>query len=119
MLNVVDDVKWECLAAVPDVSISRRLVVRELTELIAQWGKPGMIVSDNGACVHLQCRAGMYGQICGVALHRARKAGAEWLCRDAGFRPIRYQRSHAGRAAQRDSVQEDGSCLRRNRRLDG
>ena len=48
MLNVVDDVTRECLAAVPDTSISGRRVVRELTELIAQRGKPGMIVSDNG-----------------------------------------------------------------------
>ena len=48
MLNVVDDVTRECLAAVPDTSISGRRVVRELIELIAQRGKPGMIVSDNG-----------------------------------------------------------------------
>ena len=38
-LNVVDDVTRECLAAVPDTSISNRRVVRELTELIAQRGK--------------------------------------------------------------------------------
>tara|TARA_B100001179_G_scaffold10847_1_gene7034 strand:+ start:332 stop:1147 length:816 start_codon:yes stop_codon:yes gene_type:complete len=48
VLNVVDDVTRECLAAVPNTSISGRRVVRELTELIAQRGKPGMIVSDNG-----------------------------------------------------------------------
>jgi len=47
VLNVVDDVTRECLAAVPDTSISGRRVVRELTELIAQRGKPRMIVSDN------------------------------------------------------------------------
>ena len=47
MLNVVDDVTNECLAAVPDTSISGHRVVRELTQLIAQRGKPGMIVSDN------------------------------------------------------------------------
>src|SRR5690606_15893168 len=45
--NVVDDVTRECLAAVPDTSISGRRVVRELTELIAKRGKPGMIVRDN------------------------------------------------------------------------
>jgi putative transposase len=33
---------------VPETSISGKRVVRELTELIAQRGKPGMIVSDNG-----------------------------------------------------------------------
>ncbi len=32
----------------PDTSISGHRVVRELTHLIAQRGKPGMIVSDNG-----------------------------------------------------------------------
>ncbi len=49
MLNVVDNVTQECLAAVPDTSISGHRVVRELTQLIAQRGKPGMIVSDNGS----------------------------------------------------------------------
>ncbi len=48
VLNVVDDVTRECLAAVPDTSISGRRVVRELTELIERHGKPGMIVSENG-----------------------------------------------------------------------
>ncbi|MFC0147434.1 MULTISPECIES: IS3 family transposase [Sphingobium] len=48
VLNVVDDVTRECLAAVPDTSISGRRVVRELTALIEQRGKPSMIVSDNG-----------------------------------------------------------------------
>jgi putative transposase len=47
-LNIVDDVTRECLAAVSDTSISGKRVVRELTKLIAQRGKPGMIVSDNG-----------------------------------------------------------------------
>jgi len=48
VLNVVDDVTRECLAAVPDTSISGKRVVRELTDLISRRGKPGMIVSDNG-----------------------------------------------------------------------
>ena len=48
ILNVVDDVTRECLAAIPDTSISGRRVARELTELIARRGKPGMIVSDHG-----------------------------------------------------------------------
>jgi len=48
ILNIVDDVTRECLAAVPDTSISGKRVVRELTELIARRGRPGMIVSDNG-----------------------------------------------------------------------
>jgi putative transposase len=48
VLNIVDDVTRECLAAIPDTSISGKRVVRELTDLIARRGKPGMIVSDNG-----------------------------------------------------------------------
>jgi transposase InsO family protein len=48
VLNIVDDVTRECLRAVPDTSISGLRVVRELTDLIAERGKPGMIVSDNG-----------------------------------------------------------------------
>jgi transposase InsO family protein len=48
ILNIVDDVTRECLAAVPDTSISGRRVARELTDLIARRGRPGMIVSDNG-----------------------------------------------------------------------
>lgn len=49
MLNVVDDVTRECLAAVVDTSISGKRVVRELTDLVAWRGKPRMIVSDNGS----------------------------------------------------------------------
>lgn len=48
VLNVVDDVTRECLAAVPDTSISGKRVVRELADLVAVHGKPTTIVSDNG-----------------------------------------------------------------------
>ncbi len=48
ILNIVDEVTRECLAAIPDTSISGRRVARELTALIERRGKPGMIVSDNG-----------------------------------------------------------------------
>ena len=48
ILNIVDDVTRECLAAIPDTSISGRRVARELTALIEHRGKPGMIVSDHG-----------------------------------------------------------------------
>jgi putative transposase len=48
ILNVVDDVTRECLAAIPDTSISGPRVARELTALIKRRGKPDMIVSDNG-----------------------------------------------------------------------
>jgi putative transposase len=48
VLNIVDDVTRECLAAIPDTSISGRRVARELTELTGRRGKPDMIVSDHG-----------------------------------------------------------------------
>ena len=48
VLNITDDVTHECLAAVPDTSISGHRVARELTAIIERRGKPGMIVSDNG-----------------------------------------------------------------------
>ena len=48
ILNVVDDVTRECLAAIPDTSISGKRVARELTALVTHRGRPSMIVSDNG-----------------------------------------------------------------------
>jgi transposase InsO family protein len=48
ILNIVDDVTRECLAAIPDTSISGKRVARELTRLVGARGKPKMIVSDNG-----------------------------------------------------------------------
>jgi len=48
ILNIVDDVTRECLAAIPDTSISDKRVARELTALIDARGKPQMVVSDNG-----------------------------------------------------------------------
>ncbi len=48
ILNVVDDVTKECLAAIPDTSISGRRVARELSDLIRRRGKPDLIVSDHG-----------------------------------------------------------------------
>ncbi|MGA9207917.1 MAG: IS3 family transposase [Terriglobales bacterium] len=48
ILNIVDEVTRECLAAIPDISISGKRVARELTMLVAWRGKPRMIVSDNG-----------------------------------------------------------------------
>jgi transposase InsO family protein len=48
ILNIVDDVTRECLAAIPDTSISGKRVARELTAIIERRGKPRMIVSDHG-----------------------------------------------------------------------
>lgn len=49
VLTVIDDVTKECLAAIPETSITGMRVVREMTALIARRGKPEAIVSDNGA----------------------------------------------------------------------
>jgi putative transposase len=59
ILNVVDDVTRECLAAIPDTSISGRRVARELTTLVARRGRPGMIVSDNVLGREHQAAAGL------------------------------------------------------------
>jgi putative transposase len=48
LLNVLDDFNSECLAVVPDFSLSGLRVIRELEAIIAIRGKPAMIVSDNG-----------------------------------------------------------------------
>lgn len=47
VLNLVDDVTKECLAAIADVSLSGRRVIREMDQVIAARGRPAMIVSDN------------------------------------------------------------------------
>lgn len=59
VLNIADDVTRECLAAIPDTSISGVRVARELTALIDRRGRPEMIVSD-----HVLCREarGKFGQ---------------------------------------------------------
>ena len=48
VLNVIDDVTKECLAAIPDTSIPGKRVVREMRAVIERRGRPGVIVSDNG-----------------------------------------------------------------------
>ena len=48
VLNIVDYVTRECLAAVTDTSISGKRVARELADLVVHRGKPTTIVSDNG-----------------------------------------------------------------------
>ena len=44
----VDDCTHECLALVPDTSISGIRVARELGRLMVAYGEPKTIVSDNG-----------------------------------------------------------------------
>ena len=43
ILNVVDDVTHECMAAIPDTSISGHRVARELTALLERRGRPGVM----------------------------------------------------------------------------
>ena len=49
ILTIVDDCTRECLALVADTSLSGLRVARELGRLIAERGRPKMIVSDNGS----------------------------------------------------------------------
>ncbi len=48
VLAVVNDYSRECLALVPDTSISGARLVREVEAIIAKQGMPTTIVSDNG-----------------------------------------------------------------------
>lgn len=48
ILAIVDDFTRECLALVPDTSISGARVARELDAVIALRGRPRFVVSDNG-----------------------------------------------------------------------
>ena len=48
ILAVVDDRTRECLALIPDTSLSGLRVARELDAIIALRGRPKSIVSDNG-----------------------------------------------------------------------
>lgn len=73
----MDDVTRECLAAIPDTSISGRRVARELTILIGRRGKPAMIVSDNGTEFTSNAIRRGKRSSCRMALHRAGQADAE------------------------------------------
>ena len=48
VLNVIDNVTKECLAAIADTSLTGKRVVREMKAIIERRGRPGVIVSDNG-----------------------------------------------------------------------
>lgn len=49
ILAVIDDCTRECLALVADTSLSGLRVARELDQLIAERGRPKIIVSDNAS----------------------------------------------------------------------
>ena len=48
VLSIVDDRTRECLALEPDTSLPGSRVVQILSELVAERGRPTVIVSDNG-----------------------------------------------------------------------
>jgi len=48
ILGVIDDYTRECLGLIADTSLSGARVARELDDLIARYGRPQTIVSDNG-----------------------------------------------------------------------
>lgn len=48
VLSIVDDRTRECLALEPDISFPGRQVVQVLSALVAERGRPTVIVSDNG-----------------------------------------------------------------------
>ena len=49
ILTIVDDCTRECLGLVADTSLCGLRVARELDRLMAERGRPAMIVSDNGS----------------------------------------------------------------------
>jgi putative transposase len=80
VLNIVDDVTRECLRAVPDTSISGRRVVRELSDLIEERGRPGMIVSDNGTELTSNAVLAWCGEV-GVEWHYIARACQKFCAR--------------------------------------
>ena len=111
VVNVVDDVTRECLAAIADTSISGVRVARELTALIARHGRPGKIVSDNGTEFTSNAVLTWTGAFA-IDWHYIApgKTDAKRVCRE-------FQRSHAGRVTEREFVLWLGSRSRRDRGL--
>jgi putative transposase len=127
ILVEVDDCKRECLALVADSSVSGVWVARELDRLLAQYGKPRMIVSDwNRTHLELPSCSGRTKVVWHyIALGKqAQNAIAEWfigrLCDELPMR--RYSaRFRVGRMSSTTSAMQrrpaaprstDGSALR-------
>jgi putative transposase len=97
ILNVIDDVTKECLAAVADTSISGKRAARELAALVARRGRHARLGEREP---HR------------LALHRTGQADAERHLRE-------LQRAHAGRALERDAVLRHRPRPSRHRALGG
>ncbi len=126
VLNVVDDVTRECLAAIPDTSISGHRVARELTALIERRGKPAMIVSDNGTELTstailrwgAEHRIEWHDIAPGKPMQNGNSCGRVIGPLDRClFRP-HLQRPDARRAAERDPVLRHRPCARGCRPMD-
>jgi transposase InsO family protein len=85
----VDDVTRECVGAIPQPSISRRRIARELTAIVARRASPSMIDSENDT--EFTCNAR------GAALHRTWQPDVKWLRRE-------LQRTNAPPAVERNNV---------------
>jgi putative transposase len=75
MRAIVDDCTRECLALVADTSLSGVRVARELDRLLAERGRPKMIVSDNVLCRE-------------AALGFGQQVSSRWQCADVGNKLI-------------------------------
>ena len=85
MLSARDGAKKECLAAVPNTSLSGKRVVREVNALIARPGRRGATVSDNGTEFTSS-----------AVLAFAQATGLDWRCTAPG-KPSRTLSPRAGR----------------------
>ena len=87
VLRINDAVTSECLAAVPETSLSGKRIVREMSALIARRGRPGAVVGGRRRrrhrfkhrwprhCVHLIGGPGLHsGGWARLARHRAGQA---------------------------------------------
>ena len=116
ILCIVDDFSRECLAAVVDTSLGGVRVVRELERLTIERATPETVVSDNGTELTSGAVLRWATRRVGVALHRARQAGAERIHRIVQqqvarrvpqrvrvHQPRRSARDHRGVAARLQS----------------
>ena len=111
ILNVVDDVTKECLAAVVDTSISGKRVARELSALVAMRGKPEFIVSDHGTEFTSNAMLA-WTEAAGVAWHfiAPGKPMQNGICEAFNGRD-------AGRAPKQDAVLQPRAGPRQGREL--